>query len=203
MLTVVQTTDYDFHCPQESVDDTMATVELTLLHRMLATPHSDRGNVHPMNDVYLCLGPTRSTYTGMIEWYVYTTAVHILVNPRCACAGGLQKLVCLSVCRSVKSHLTSGASVYPENSITYSAGNGGQKIVGFSLRCGDPALPLLKTICMVGHFPAESVHAHCSIGIYHKVAPRVLHFSAFICSVALHTPSSCAYRLLVGAITMS
>ena len=34
------------------------------------------------------------------------------------------------MCVSVKSKLTSGASVRPENSITYSAGNGGQKICG-------------------------------------------------------------------------
>ena len=33
-----------------------------------------------------------------------------------------------SVRLSVKSHLTSGASVCPENSVTYSAGNGGQNI---------------------------------------------------------------------------
>ena len=32
------------------------------------------------------------------------------------------------VCVSVKSHLTSGSSVRPETSVTYSAGNGGQKI---------------------------------------------------------------------------
>ena len=36
-----------------------------------------------------------------------------------------------SVCLSVKSHLTSGASVRLENLVTYSAGNEGQK---FSLR---------------------------------------------------------------------
>ena len=36
-----------------------------------------------------------------------------------------------SVCVSVKSNLTSGASVRAENSVTYSAGNGGQKICGF------------------------------------------------------------------------
>ena len=36
--------------------------------------------------------------------------------------------VCLSVCVFVKSHLTSGASVQPENTVTYSAGNGGPKI---------------------------------------------------------------------------
>ena len=35
--------------------------------------------------------------------------------------------VCLCVCLSVKSHLTSGASVRPENTVVYSAGNGGQK----------------------------------------------------------------------------
>ena len=36
----------------------------------------------------------------------------------------------LSVCLSVKSHLTYGASVGPENVVTYSAGNEGQKICG-------------------------------------------------------------------------
>ena len=38
--------------------------------------------------------------------------------------------VCLSVCVSVKSHLTSGASVRRENAATYSACNEGQKICG-------------------------------------------------------------------------
>ena len=38
--------------------------------------------------------------------------------------------VCLSVCLSVKSHLTYGASFRPENAVTYSAGNEGQKICG-------------------------------------------------------------------------
>ena len=36
--------------------------------------------------------------------------------------------VCLSVCLSVKGHLTSGASVRPENTIAYSVGNKGQNI---------------------------------------------------------------------------
>ena len=39
---------------------------------------------------------------------------------------------CVSVCVSVKSHLTSGASVCPENSVVFSAGNRG--FVGFSLK---------------------------------------------------------------------
>ena len=38
--------------------------------------------------------------------------------------------VCLCVCVSVKSHLTYGVSVRPENAATYSAGNEGQKICG-------------------------------------------------------------------------
>ena len=35
-----------------------------------------------------------------------------------------------SVCLSVKSHLTSGVSVRPEITVTYSVGNGGQIICG-------------------------------------------------------------------------
>ena len=38
--------------------------------------------------------------------------------------------MCVCVYVSVKSHLTYGASVRPENAITYSAGNEGQKICG-------------------------------------------------------------------------
>ena len=34
----------------------------------------------------------------------------------------------MCVCLSVKSHITSGASVRPENTVVYSAGNGGQKV---------------------------------------------------------------------------
>ena len=36
----------------------------------------------------------------------------------------------MSVCLSVKSHLTYGASVRPENAVTYSAGNEGQNVCG-------------------------------------------------------------------------
>ena len=43
------------------------------------------------------------------------------------------------------------------------------------LRCSDPALPPLKAICTVSHFPAESAYAHYSHSIYHAVAPKVLH----------------------------
>ena len=57
--------------------------------------------------------------------------------------------VCLSVCLSVKSHLTSGASVRPENTVTYSGGNGGRKI------CGDfsETAPLQRytASCIVGY----------------------------------------------------
>ena len=43
---------------------------------------------------------------------------------------GYSTWVCVSVCLSVKSHLTYGASVRPENAVTYSAGNEGQNICG-------------------------------------------------------------------------
>ena len=62
------------------------------------------------------------------------------------------------MCLSVKSHLTSGASVRPENTVTYSAGKGGKNGV-FS-----ETAPLRRSsIRSVGHFPAESVHAYYSI----------------------------------------
>ena len=56
----------------------------------------------------------------------------IVVNPRRACAARVTVVgcVCLSVRVSVKSHLTYGASVRPENAVTYSAGNEGQNICG-------------------------------------------------------------------------
>ena len=57
-----------------------------------------------------------------------------IINPRCACAvrvtvvGSVSLFVCLNVRPSVKSHLTSGASVSSENAITYSAGNGNRAV---------------------------------------------------------------------------
>ena len=54
----------------------------------------------------------------------------MLVNPRRACAARVTVVGSVCVCVSVKSHLTYGASVRPENAVTYSAGNGGQKICG-------------------------------------------------------------------------
>ena len=48
-----------------------------------------------------------------------------IVNPRRACAA---RVVC--VCLSVKQHLTYGASVRPENAVTYSAGTEVKKICG-------------------------------------------------------------------------
>ena len=70
------------------------------------------------------------------------------------------------MCVSVKSHLTSGASVCRENAATYSAGNEGQKICGiFSEtpplpRSSDPSLgrPYIGSAI----FPADNTHAHCA-----------------------------------------
>ena len=75
-------------------------------------------------------------------------------------------VVSVCVCVSVKSHLTSGASVHCENAVMYSAGNEGQKIcVVFSEtpplpRWSDPSLgrPYIRSAI----FPADNTHAHCA-----------------------------------------
>ena len=93
--------------------------------------------------------------------------------------------VCVCVCVSVKSHLTYGASVRPENAVTYSAGNEGQKICGvFSetaplQRSSTPSVTAMRT---VGHFPCVFLvyaHAYFSCIYAHDTPPRVQHFSAF------------------------
>ena len=70
-------------------------------------------------------------------------------------------VVPVCVCLSIKSHLTSGVSVCPKILSHTQRVMEIEKFVGFSLKplcCGDPALPPLKAIRSVGHFPAESVH---------------------------------------------
>ena len=93
--------------------------------------------------------------------------------------------VCVCVCVCLLSHISPLEHLFVLKILSRTQrATEVKKIVGFSLKplhCGDPALPPLKAICTVGHFPAESTHAHytCS-SIYHAVLPRVLHFSAFI-----------------------
>ena len=58
-----------------------------------------------------------------------------VINPRHACTARVTVVVlcvcvCVCVCVSVNQQPTSGASVCPENAVTYSAGNKGQKICG-------------------------------------------------------------------------
>ena len=70
---------------------------------------------------------------------------------------------------SVKSHLTYGASVRPENAVTYSAGNEGQKFCGvFSetaplQRSSTPSI--VRPCVQSAIFPAESTQAHYSMGL--------------------------------------
>ena len=81
--------------------------------------------------------------------------------------------LCLSVCLSVKSYLTSGVSVHPENTVTYSAGNRGPKYLwGFLWNSSIAEIqhPLRwKTIHTVSHFLRKSRM---------RMAPRFLHFSS-------------------------
>ena len=91
-----------------------------------------------------------------------------LINPRRACAARVS-WVCVSVCLYVKSHLTYGASVRPENAVTYSAGNEGQNVCGvFSetaplQRSSTPSI--VRPCVQSAIFPAESTHAHYSMGL--------------------------------------
>ena len=87
------------------------------------------------------------------------------------------------VCVSVKSHLTSGASVCHENAVMHSAGNEGKNICGiFSdtaplLRSSAPSLgwPFIRSAL----FPADNTHAHCaytsSQGLPYVSSPCVLY----------------------------
>ena len=73
--------------------------------------------------------------------------------------------VCVCVCVSVKSHLTSGASIRSGNAVTNSVGDEGRKICGvFSdtaplPRSSAPSLgwPYIQSAI----FPADNTHAHC------------------------------------------
>ena len=62
-----------------------------------------------------------------ITGYAGTLYILYIINPRRACAARVTVVV-MSVCLSVR--YTSGASFRPENAVTYSAGNEGQKICG-------------------------------------------------------------------------
>ena len=113
-----------------------------------------------------------------------------MINPRRACAARVTGLsVCLSVCVSVKSHLTYGASVRPENAVMYSAGNEGQKICGvFS-----ETAPLQRSSTPSVVWPCvQSAIFPCVFScIYaHDTPPRVQHFSAFHC-ICIHE-NACA-----------
>ena len=63
----------------------------------------------------------------------------------------------LSVCLSVKPHLTSGAFVHPEIDVTYSTGNEGQKICGTA--------PLRRSITPSVVWPAYSAKVQAFLGL--------------------------------------
>ena len=72
--------------------------------------------------------------------------------------------VCVSVCVSVKSHITYGASVHPENTVTYSVGNEGQKICGVFSETAplqrSSTSPIVQPCVQSAIFPEESTHAY-------------------------------------------
>ena len=146
----------------------------------------------------------------------YAEGLHFsaFINPRRACAARVT--VVGSVCVSVKSHLTYGASVRPENAVTYSAGNEGQTICGvFSetaplQRSSTPSV--VRPCVQSAIFPCVFLvyaHAYFSCIYAHDTPPRVQHFSAFhwVClSVCLSVKSHLTYGASVrpeNAVTYS
>ena len=97
-------------------------------------------------------------------------------NPPCICRS-VTVVGSVCVCVSVKSHLTSGASVHPENSVMYSTGNGGQKNCGAPLQ--GSSTPSIESHKYSQPFSSESMHAHYSIYhiVSHEAAFRKLPFS--------------------------
>ena len=99
-----------------------------------------------------------------------------MINSWRTCAARVTVSWSMSV--SVKSHLTSGVSVHPENTATYSAGNGGQIFCGVFSGTAAPlqrsSTVLLKAIRTFGQFPAESTHVH-----YEAVVSSSVEFREF------------------------
>ena len=85
----------------------------------------------------------------------------------------------MSVCLSIKSHLTSGASVRRENAATYSVGNKGQKICGIFSKTAP--LPRSSTTSLERPYirsaisPADNMHAHCAYYERSSVMQHGLH----------------------------
>ena len=94
--------------------------------------------------------------------------IALQINPWRACTARVTLVVlcvCVSVCLSVKSHLTSEASVHPENTaICIQRVMEVKRFVGFSLTEDCYVVEIqhcsIESIRTVGHFPVECAHAH-------------------------------------------
>ena len=164
---------------------------------------------YPFYGYFVILGirMLSSDTTTWVHFHSPTMLNIYLINPRCACtvrrvtvfcrfcvcvsvclsvclSVGLS--VCLSVCLFVKSHLTSGVPVCPENTVTYSAGN--KNLWGFLWNCSVAEIHRFwhcMAIRAVGHFGNHACTLSvCAFSRIHaRVVLRVLHFSAFIYSL--------------------
>ena len=137
----------------------------------------------------------KTMYKVTIDYHFYVNSLTTIIahmRRRVTVVGSVCVCVCVCVCVSVclLSHISPLERLFVLKILSRTLWPMEVKqFVGFSLKplhCGDPAVPPLKAICTVGHFPAESVHVYYSIGINHAVVPRVLHFSAFI-GIAIDT----------------
>ena len=97
----------------------------------------------------------------------------------------------MCVCLSVKSHLTSGASVHPENAVKYSVCNVGLNICLKLFHSRATALPALCGYREVGHF--LSGNTRVSLPSYERYQRLQRLKRANICSVFAETTASQLY----------
>ena len=93
------------------------------------------------------------------------------------------------MCLSVKSHLTYGASVRPENAVTYSAGNEGQKICGVFSETAplqrSSTHSVVRPCVQSAIFSCVYAHAYFSCIYAHDTPPRFSTLVLFIGSVCV------------------
>ena len=77
------------------------------------------------------------------------------------CSEGYCSRLYVCICLSVQSDCTSGASVRPENSVTYSAGNGGQKICRVFLETAP--FKSYGVICLLWHPIGGTAATFCAL----------------------------------------
>ena len=68
---------------------------------------------------FMWLSKTASYMFYDTGWYTLIQALYVVINTWCTCTARLTVVGSVCACLLIKSHPTSGASVFPENTVTY------------------------------------------------------------------------------------